>query len=81
MKTIEDVLTPLDRKALEVFEDGKAHRLEDVVARVCGPYPIYGDRIKREQAAREREDVRQIVRGLAHLGMVRERRGGWWSKA
>jgi hypothetical protein len=73
-------LTPLDQRVLAQLASGRARRLAAIVD---GVYPASRwDSGPTEQTiiARNRE-VREILRGFEHLGIARQRRGGWWVKA
>ena len=79
-------LTPLDRRILRVLEDGRCRRAGAVIDAL---YP----RVKRvafdedrhvrtyrdsPATADQQQEVREILSGMAHLGLIRRKRGGWW---
>lgn len=64
-------LTALDRRVLSQLERGRPGRASEIV-----------NFITRTWAApteQEIAEVRGILRGAEHLGLVRCNRGGWWT--
>lgn len=82
MTALEPKLTRLDERVLRLVPEEGCVRARDVAHGTWQP----GQRTHQPGGSRtpayERhcEEILGILRGLRHLGYVRYRRGGWWTR-
>lgn len=83
-----DVLTRLDQKVLAALDDGRSLRASKVIDALYPPrrrweFDLAGHMTYdwvTPATADQQQEVREILSGLAHLGVVRRKPGGWWAK-
>jgi hypothetical protein len=75
--TLTPALTPLDRRVLKACQGRQTQPARIAKAIVVRQRWESRDEWWQRVEA-ERETILQVLRGLEHFGLVRQRRGGWW---